>query len=86
MPASLDTISTVPAPVFDRPVHSNDNNSPAMYNYGDEDAVLPGINTYFNDFTFDVDADVTDVDAAAILLVGLEYLKNLFMGSQPKTT
>ncbi|OQR97454.1 hypothetical protein ACHHYP_11551 [Achlya hypogyna] len=82
MPASLDTISTVPAPAFDRPVHSNDNNSPAMYNYGDEDAVLPGINTYFNDFTFDVDADVTDVTRPQYCSW---YLKNLFMVSQPKT-
>jgi hypothetical protein len=78
MPASIDTILPVPALAFDQ--HSSSNNTPAMFNYGDQDVVLPNINSYMSDFTFDMDDTIGDVDAASIALMTLEYLKNLMMG------
>ncbi|EQC25079.1 hypothetical protein SDRG_17037 [Saprolegnia diclina VS20] len=71
----IDTILPTPAHT------SNVNNTPAMFNYGDQDALLPDIDSYMNDFTFDVDTDVVDVNALAMFLVGLEYLKSIFLSS-----
>ena len=81
MPASIDTIHSSHVPALGRPVQttiSNTNNSPSVFNYGDEDVVLPNIDSYFNDFTFNVDDAVAVVDAAALFMAGLEFLKSLF--------
>ncbi|OQR88442.1 hypothetical protein ACHHYP_06810 [Achlya hypogyna] len=84
MPASLDTISTVPAPIFDWPMHSDDNSSSTTYTYGNKAPVLPDINTYFDGFTVDLDDDVMSVSAFALLYMVLECLMSPFSGTQPK--